>query len=679
MDINISSIHQLQRRESGSMVKYLMGTSGNRLFYADDSAEALTIIKYYNKHMFDSVVDHFSWITLANKALCYPNGIDPIWTDGTNVYGVGVIKPNAPVSVVENAIGSMASGNYYVGYSYQRSGNFAYETNVSEGTLIEITEEPNTIDTAFTYSGTTYTDITASLNSVDTNAELFSISGDYLYIGDALKFKMLNVLLTINASEGGISPTFEYSKGGSVWKEFTPDDGTGGFTYNGQITWVVDDLEDWAIETVNSITTKYWIRIKRTQSSITTAPTESIIEVTNSNKSIDMPVVASTDEQIDKIRIFCSTLGGTILYWVKDVDNVTATINMDSPNVSGYEAPTSYIVSPQAKFSIVKADRNVIAFTNDDEIGSAIIRWSEPRQPETFLTSSFYVYDAEDGDEITGIGSLLNYIVVFKKNKMLLIDSQSFGGNVGAIEISNKYGCIAPDSIQTVLGGKALIYLSDEGLMIFDGTQNVSLSDSKIDSRFEDMDTSKLADVKSAYYPTLQRYTIFIDIVGGTTKWINYYFKSGGFTDFVLLTPKCFAIVKDGDDRTKLLVGTSTTIEEIDYGTDDNSANIAWSFKTVEHSYGLESADKVTRRLYLDWYCETVLAGTLVLEPEYGTRTSMTKSPSHAGTGRLIDRVDLSGTGKVFSYELSGTGKQDMKVYGMNILFYPLSYEGVVD
>ncbi len=676
--INISSLHQLQRREGTDVVKYLLGTSNDKVFYADDSTATLSIASITAIKTLGGVTDHFKWITLSNKAICYPDGLEPFHTDGTTVYNLGVVKPAEPVDVVENVIGNMASGDYYVGYSYQRSGDFAYETNVSTGTKVNLSKEPTTIDTAFTYDSA-YVDVTSSLNDTAVDVELFSAVDDYLYMGDDLKFISLNVLLTVNASEDGIAPLFEYYDG-TDWITFYPSDGTYGFITNGQITWTSAMLENWTQVAVNS-ETKYWIRIQRTvaDSALTTAPTEDIIEVTKANKSIDIPVVASEDPQIDKIRLFCSTLGGTTLYWVKDVDNITATVNIDAENVSGYEAPTTYKVSPQAKYCIVKANRSIIANTDDDGVGSAVVRWSEPNQPDTFEETSFYVYDAEDGDEITGLGDMLNYIVVFKKNKMMLLDAQSLSGNVGVIEISSRYGCIASDSIQTVLGGRAITYLSNEGLILFDGKQNVSLSDGKMDARFEEMDVTLSNMVKSVFYPAYQRYSIFIPLTGGETTWINYYFKSNGFTEWNLFTPNYITLVKDNDDNTKIIVGTPTTMAEIDYLVSDDGSDIAWSFQTVEHTLGLESADKVMRRAYLDWKAEGQVSGEYTLEVDYGTRTGITKHPVHSGRGRVIDRIDLNGTGKAHSIKLSARGQQDVVVYGMNMLFYPLSYEGVVD
>ena len=678
---SITSLHQLQRREETGVVKYLLGTSNDKVFYADDSTATLSITSLTAIKTLGGVTDHFKWITLSNKAICYPDGLEPFHTDGTTVHNLGVEKPAEPVDVVENVIGNMASGDYYVGYSYQRSGDFAYETNVSTGTKVTLTKEENIVDTAFKYdtSGTSFTDVTASINDTATDVGLFDDTNDYVYIGDALKFISLNVLLTTNASGDGITPLFEYSKGSDVWAEFNPMDTTYGFTTNGQITWSSAMLEDWAIDTVNAIASKYWIRIKRTQASLAVCPIEDIIEVTNANKSIDIPVVASEDPQIDKIRLFCSTLGGTTLYWVKDVDNTTATVNIDAENVSGYEAPTTYKVSPQAKYCIVKTNRSIIANTDDDGVGSAVIRWSEPNQPDTFEEASFYVYDAEDGDEITGLGDMLNYIVIFKKNKMMLLDAQSLGGNVGVIEISSRYGCIASDSIQTVLGGRAITYLSNEGLILFDGKQNTSLSDSKMDARFEQMDVTLSNMVKSIFYPAYQRYSIFIPLTGGETTWINYYFKSNGFTEWNLFTPNYITLVKDNNDKTKIIAGTTTTMAELDYGIADDNENIEWSFKTVEHALGLESADKVMRRAYLDWKSDSVVSGIFSLEVDHGTRVGMTKYPIHSGTGRVIDRIDLNGTGKAHSIKLSASGQQDVVVYGMNMLFYPLSYEGVVD
>lgn len=129
------------------------------------------------------------------------------------------------------------------------------------------------IGQAWIYNGA-YADITISLTIGGSDIQLFVANGDIVYIGNAVKFDSLSVILTTVASGAGIKPTFEYWSG-AAWTAFGPTDGTNGFRTNGTIAWDIL-LSGWATINVNGAT-KFYIRITRTQNVLTTPPTEDYI------------------------------------------------------------------------------------------------------------------------------------------------------------------------------------------------------------------------------------------------------------------------------------------------------------------------------------------------------------------------------------------------------------------
>lgn len=424
------------------------------------------------------------------------------------------------------------------------------------------------------------------------------------------------------------------------------------------------------------------------------------------NTTIDMDVVASTDPQINKIRCYCSTLGGTVLYWVKDVANATATINMDVTAPSGYEAPLDNFVPKKAKFVIVQNNRLIIAYTDDTDVGSSVVRWSNSNQPEAFGADAYKVFDAEDDDEIVGLGSLLNYIVVFKKKKVFLLDAQNLDDG-DSLKISTDHGCIAPDTIRTVLDGKAIVYLSLSGVRVFDGKNNIQLDKDKIDIAFEkNMDYTTTYDKSQAIYsPTKKRYSIAIPISGGY-KWFNYYFDAVGWTDFNTFDSKLFMQAQSEAGETVIVgadrIVNSVFFNEIDYGQDDDGSAIKTKLRTVPHGLGggIESFDKVIRRAYVDWLSDDVSSAVFSITIDFGTKAGITRHFSHAGatywghfywtpplmgppfwgsTGREIDRIDLSGTGKMFEFCIEEESKNSVIIYGMEIFYYMLTLAGVED
>lgn len=128
-------------------------------------------------------------------------------------------------------------------------------------------------------AGPTWADSTAAFNSTVTDVEIFTLDDDYIYIGDAAQFSDISVILEIAAANPGVKPIFEFSAGASSWTAFGATDGTNGFRINGSITWTTSDLSGWTTDTVNAVASKYWIRIQRTANTLSTAPTEDIIQI----------------------------------------------------------------------------------------------------------------------------------------------------------------------------------------------------------------------------------------------------------------------------------------------------------------------------------------------------------------------------------------------------------------
>ncbi len=134
------------------------------------------------------------------------------------------------------------------------------------------------VEQAFKYTGS-YTDITAAFNDAGTDVEIFTTNGHIVYVGMAATFDQLEVILATVASGPGVKPTFEFSEGAGSWDFFTPIDETQGFRQAGLINWTISDLATWAVDTVNAVSNKYWIRITRTQVSLSTPPIEDTIQV----------------------------------------------------------------------------------------------------------------------------------------------------------------------------------------------------------------------------------------------------------------------------------------------------------------------------------------------------------------------------------------------------------------
>lgn len=107
------------------------------------------------------------------------------------------------------------------------------------------------------------------------DVQMFIADNDTITIGDAAKFEEIEFLLAIVASGGGISPVFEFSTGVGTWTTFTPVDGTNGMRNSGVVAWLDSDIPTWAV----GIGSEFLIRITRTRNSLSTPPTESLVQI----------------------------------------------------------------------------------------------------------------------------------------------------------------------------------------------------------------------------------------------------------------------------------------------------------------------------------------------------------------------------------------------------------------
>ena len=122
-----------------------------------------------------------------------------------------------------------------------------------------------------------------SFITAGTDVQIFDNVNDYILIGDAAKFEIIEVVLATGGSKDS-SLEFYYSTTGSgfaSWTQFYPTDTTNGFQNSGTITFpkpALWDLDDEA-EANGDITNAYYIGIKRTKLGAYTYPTESFFKI----------------------------------------------------------------------------------------------------------------------------------------------------------------------------------------------------------------------------------------------------------------------------------------------------------------------------------------------------------------------------------------------------------------
>lgn len=188
----------------------------------------------------------------------------------------------------------------------------------------------------------------------------------------------------------------------------------------------------------------------------------------------------------------------------------------DSTGLTGTQYYSISGTSCTPKF--VKAFKDYLFFAYMVEGGityKSRIRWCYPGDPSTWPSENYLDLDADDGDEITGMAVLGNYIIVFKEKKIFIL-SYVGGTLVFDYEIAiNGRGCVSASSIINLLN--TLIFLAEDGVYSFDGSNFKELS-SNVKNYFLEMNPDKRSIAVAELLEELDQIWIAFPYLSSTTN-----------------------------------------------------------------------------------------------------------------------------------------------------------------
>jgi hypothetical protein len=255
------------------------------------------------------------------------------------------------------------------------------------GVLEQISDPTGTLSfaTAFKENGG-FTDVTAAFASGATDVTIFDGNNDYIYVGHTATFSGIAVGLNIDASSDR-QLTFEYSDGVGGWNFFTPIDTTNGCQNSGVITWRnAARLTGWATDTVNAVSGRFWVRIRRTNAVGGTTPTEEFIFGIPETSIFSWDHLG--DLTINSVQANDGTLsapayqfaGNSQTGWFLDTADVNSQVELnqivDANGTIAYELGTA--VSPLRQlvdgsgFTSVNVDSRELL----DSSGNSLVQWS---------------------------------------------------------------------------------------------------------------------------------------------------------------------------------------------------------------------------------------------------------------------------------------------------------------
>lgn len=196
-------------------------------------------------------------------------------------------------------------------------------------------------------------------------------------------------------------------------------------------------------------------------------------------------LAASSDSQVDKIRVYMTEAAGSIYYLVVEQVDTTTTysISVSDTTLAGnasYEA-TNYLPPPtDAKY--ITAMKRRLFLANNSTYKSRLY-WSNvvANGCEYFPTNNYRDINPDDGDVITGIIPWNDYLYIFKQNATYVLTDPNNPGGSYLRDVSEHIGCISPHTLcvgqfkrPVSVGGDwlltpGIILNSRHGVMGFDG------------------------------------------------------------------------------------------------------------------------------------------------------------------------------------------------------------------
>lgn len=417
-----------------------------------------------------------------------------------------------------------------------------------------------------------------------------------------------------------------------------------------------------------------------------------------SDKNILVSVIQSADTQVDKIVIYRSydwSLSGEDPgeYWkVVELNNTTQQYSDSILDENlGMSVDFDNTVPPKAKFVVVYKDMVVYANCPDMTDGKSLFVYSKKGVGDAVPSTNYEYFDRGDGNEITGIAVLPDYLVIFKKNKFAVIQ----GDFEAKVSIAPTYGIggIAPWAI--LQREDEIIFLSEEGWKAFDGVNLYPISE-KINSVIaEGYATLSEAENYSAvvyserdqfYYlsnhSTLAKQVfvghflvplLYID--KGIPEQKSENIVSWTYHRYPNQVLTCLAQFTDTNGVSRIMAGSSTGyVYELDTGSKDDGELISFKIQSGWFRLGTPEDIEHTVRVINVTYVTDVMAEIIFdLEinflPRIFTETLYGVDATYCGyaycgyaycgiEGGVTDMIKATGTGQWFRYSMEGEAEQ---------------------
>jgi len=409
--------------------------------------------------------------------------------------------------------------------------------------------------------------------------------------------------------------------------------------------------------------------------------------------------VASTDPQVDKIRIYRNPSGVTTYWRVGEKANTSDSFTDNVPDDNlGVQMDERNAVPPNSTILLWHMNRMFYVDYSDP----STLYYSEPYKPGSVYSTNSQGIEVGDGGKIVAIMSCYDNIVVFKNSGVYLFVFNAMDPLSSYYQpVATSYGCIAPMSVVNIR--EDIAFLSPEGLKrITNGGTTLNDFSVLIESEFGSRPINPIANIlRSCFASTVSRavgtfyeaknqYHLSVPYYSSANNDLTFVWNddAGAFTTHEGFYVKAAALYRYYDSELLYRSHNDQYIYKHDYGTADESSAIEFDIQTGWHDVNNVPDIKTIRLFFPTLFgAEDVVISYELLKDFESTGSGTGATVDHNGaaywgvahwgyaywgaSGEATYRKKIRVKGRIFSTRFYGTVDKKCGVAGYQFFYIP--------
>jgi len=297
------------------------------------------------------------------------------------------------------------------------------------------------------------------------------------------------------------------------------------------------------------------------------SPAGSLTITNPPNSSIQFNITPSTDPQVDRVRIYRTTAGGGVFLFESESTNTV--IQSITGAATGIEVELLANGAPPTFEGLATVEGRGYGYKeNSSDIFFSSIANLDAWHVNDFRSLPSDIEGVSAG-VITGIGELFSLPVVFKTDSIWVGEATDDRLALGFRRQVIGVGCVSAASIVRLEGKNLLVFASDTGIYIFDGSTVEKIS-SDIDPIWQNLDKAGKKSISAIIYKSKD--VVIFSVRDGLLVlflliW-NYGNKTWA-TRKMTTAPNALSLISDANNNELVYVGVDGGLAQFDVGTND--------------------------------------------------------------------------------------------------------------